>query len=325
MRIVNPSSHPFLGGGSLAFTLPLSGVPGCEAAAAEAISASRREEVLAAELGLSARARAAALKLAALHERRRILSDYDSDRKIVDARASAEKLHLAGEVGSTELSGMHRAVHARRHALMETELEIAGAEIAFLRLAGLRPGTKVEIGFRPELPSGGGCEAVDAVGLLSHPEVKAALARFEASEASLEAEVRRQYPELKFGPAYANEEGLDRLGIAAGLTLPLWNRNRKGIAEAEGRRAEARLAAIDVWRSLVCDAAAAEALLSGLRAHPAVPASGRREADTLFAAGELSPLEYLGVREEILDQELSEAEWRRDVALAAAELAKFRQ
>ena len=124
--------------------------------------------------------------------------------------------------------------------------------------------------------------------------------------------------------AYANEEGLDRFGIVAGVTLPLWNRNRKAIAEASATRDISRLEAIDVWRGLVCEAASAYATLVHLAGHPPVPSTEIDEADKLADAGELTPLDYLTVREEILDQKLSEAHWLRDIALAAAEFEKFK-
>jgi outer membrane protein TolC len=170
------------------------------------------------------------------------------------------------------------------------------------------------------MPSG----SDDPLELVRHPKVEAALVRLGGTEKSLEAEIRRQYPNLKLGPAYSNEEGLDRFGLIAGISIPLWNRNREGIAEAEGKRDETRLAAIDVWRELVCDAAAAHAHLVNLLAHPPVPSSERMQADKLADAGELTPLDYLAVREQIFDMKLDEANWKRDVALAAAELQRFK-
>jgi outer membrane protein TolC len=159
--------------------------------------------------------------------------------------------------------------------------------------------------------------------LVKHPKVSAALIRFNGTEHALHAEIRRQYPDLKLGPAYANEEGLDRFGLVAGISIPLWNRNRKGIAEAEGKREEARLSAIDTWYSLVCDVAEARANLIRLLEHPPVPTSEREQTEKLANAGELTPLEYLDIREEIIRFELAHADWKRDVALANAELANL--
>ena len=143
----------------------------------------------------------------------------------------------------------------------------------------------------------------------------------------METEIRRQYPDLKIGPAYSREEGLDRLGLVAGVTLPLWNRNRKGIVEAEGARDEAKREAIRIWREVVLEAAAAQRTLERLKAHPAPSVQGLGDADKLFDAGEITPLDYLAVREELLDGELAEIAWRRDLRLAEENmkgLAEFR-
>ena len=324
MRIINPSEHPFLGGASIAFTIPLSGATAIAAKADELYAQADSAEIKAAERDTGAEARHAAIRLAALRRRAALLSEHDSDERIVRARENVGKLHEAGEVSASELAGVQRQKHIRHHALMETEREIAETEIAFLRILGLRPGTKISLTLplrdRPSIPSG----ADDPLELVRHPKVEAALARLGGTEKSLEAEIRRQYPDLKLGPAYANEEGLDRFGLIAGVSIPLWNRNRKGIAEAEGTRDEARLAAIDAWRSLVCDAATARVHLSNLLMHPPVPANEREQTDKLADAGELTPLDYLAVREQIFDLRLDELNWRRDVALAAAELERFK-
>ena len=324
MRIINPSEHPFLGGASIAFTIPLSGATAIAAKADELYAQADIAEIKAAERDTGAEARHAAIRLAALRRRAALLSEHDSDERIVRARENVGKLHEAGEVSASELAGVQRQKHIRHHALMETEREIAETEIAFLRILGLRPGTKISLTLplrvRPSMPS----DADDPLELVRHPKVEAALARLGGTEKSLEAEIRRQYPDLKLGPAYANEEGLDRFGLIAGASIPLWNRNRKGIAEAEGTRDEARLAAIDMWRSLVCDAATARVHLSNLLMHPPIPANEREQTDKLADAGELTPLDYLAVREQIFDLRLDELNWRRDVALAAAELQRFK-
>ena len=324
MRIINPSEHPFLGGASIAFTIPLSGATAIAAKADELYAQADIAEIKAAERDTGAEVRHAAIRLAALRRRAALLSEHDSDERIVRARENVGKLHEAGEVSASELAGVQRQKHIRHHALMETEREIAETEIAFLRILGLRPGTKIVLTLplrvRPSMPS----DADDPLELVRHPKVEAALARLGGTEKSLEAEIRRQYPDLKLGPAYANEEGLDRFGLIAGISIPLWNRNRKGIAEAEGTRDEARLAAIDMWRSLVCDAATARVHLSNLLMHPPIPANEREQTDKLADAGELTPLDYLAVREQIFDLRLDELNWRRDVALAAAELQRFK-
>ena len=149
--------------------------------------------------------------------------------------------------------------------------------------------------------------------------------RLDGGEAALEAEIRRQYPDLKLGPAYSREEGLDRFGLVAGIELPLWNRNRKGIAEAEGARNSARADAVSVWRELVEGAASARRNLARLLEHRAESAlKNAAEANELADAGELDALAFISVREEILDAELNEQEWKAGVCLAFEELEKYK-
>lgn len=323
MRILNPAPHPFLGGGSVAFTLPLSGTKAASAKAAEAYAEADAADIIAAEHDTAVNVRLAALRLKALRRRVEMLAGYDRDERVVRARRNVEKLHEAGEVSPSDLAGMRRQKHIRHHALMEAERETAEAEIDFLRLLGFRPGVKVTLGFPPPAKPPAPSASDDPLRLVGHPKVKAALARLDGAEHSLRAEICRQYPDLKLGPSYVNEEGLDRFGLVAGISVPLWNRNRKGIAEAEGERDAASLAAVDVWRDVVCDAAAARVHLAYLLEHPPVPANEREQADILADAGELTPLDYLAVREQIFDMKLAEADWKRDVALAAAELERF--
>lgn len=324
LRIINPDSHPFLMGTSLSFTIPLSGVPGCEEKAAKCYAGADAEAVRAAERDVAVDVRKAVVRVAALRERMAILEAYGADERIGRALGNAEKLLEAGEVSAGDLAAARRRRHGRLHALRKLQRETLAEEAALLKLLGYLPGVRVKVPpaemheehHENEPP-------LDPLDLVRHPKVKEAIARLEGGEAALEAEIRRQYPELKIGPAYGREEGLDRLGIVVGTTLPLWNRNRKGIAEAEGTRDEARFEAIAVWQDLVRDYAAARAVLENLLDHPHEPASERDQAEKLADAGELGPIDYLSMREELCDLDLEEAEWRAETCAAYEELRRF--
>ena len=325
LRILNPDSHPFLMGTSLSFTIPLSGVPGCEEKAAKCYAGADAEAVRAAERDVAVDVRKAVVRVASLRERMSILEAYDADERIRRALANAEKLLEAGEVSAGDLAAARRRRHGRLHALRKLQREALAEEAVLLKLLGYLPGVTVKV---PPAEMHAEHQAheksVDPLGLVRHPKVKEAIARLEGGEAALEAEIRRQYPDLKIGPAYEREEGLDRLGIVVGTTLPLWNRNRKGIAKAEAVRDETRFAAIDVWRQLVSDTVAARRTLAVLLDHPHAPPSERKDTEKLADAGELGPLDYLSVREELVELELQESEWRRDVCLAWEEVKRLK-
>ena len=324
LRIVNPAENPHLGGVALSLTIPLSGVTGLERRAAEAYAAADAADILAAEWDLRASARQAALRLLFARETVQALRKFEADARVASALESAARLAEAGELSKIELASARLRRHQRVHRLREAEASEAEAEQALRQLLGIAPA--VDLAFRGNVLQEDGEKALslrDPLALVRHPRVQAAVSRLAGGEAALETEIRRQYPDLKVGPAYSREEGMDRLGFAAGLTIPLWNRNRKGIAEAEGVRDEARFAAIRAWREVVQEADAAQRHLARLTNHPPEPSSSRAETEALLEAGEISPLEYLVVHEEALDGELMERDWRRDVWLAKENVRKF--
>lgn len=88
--------------------------------------------------------------------------------------------------------------------------------------------------FKPEnLPS---LEA-RRLALLNRTDIRAALAEYEASQAALQLEIARQYPDIHLGPAYVWDQGL-QWQVGMSFSLPLFNRNEGPIAEAEARREE---------------------------------------------------------------------------------------
>ena len=324
LRIVNPSENPFLMGANLAFTLPLSGVPALERRAAEAYSAADAADIVAAETETAVAARQAVLRLVFARLSRSLLRDFDGDARIVRALSAAERLADAGEVSVTDLASAKRRRHARQHQLYRQSDEVDAAEAELRRLLGLAPSVKISLTLDATTLSVSATNVTwSAVDFVRHPRVKAALARLEGGERALETEIRRQYPDLKIGPSYSREDGEDRFGLIVGTTLPLWNRNRKGIATAEGERDGARADAIAVWRAVVSQADSAARKFARLSAHGPERRPRREAADALAEAGELRPLEYLAVREEQLEAELAETEWRLGIRLAAEELRKF--
>lgn len=321
LRIVNPSDDPSVGGASLSMTIPLSGVKGLERKAAEAYSSADAADIVVAELETRVAARRAAVRLLSARETVRLLKEFESDARIVAAFATAERLSDAGELSRTDAVSARLRRHQRLHRLREAEAAEAESERTLRGLLGVAPGVELRFGFSVDAVSGLRSRTVGDQ--LDHPRVRAAVCRLEGGEAALEAEIRRQYPELKIGPAYAREEGTDRFGLTAGLTLPLWNRNRRGIAEAEGVRDEARMKAVGIWRETVLDADAARRALERLENHPPETPPDRDATDALSDAGEIGALEYLAIREEALDAVLMERDWRRDVRLAEEDLKQF--
>ena len=71
-------------------------------------------------------------------------------------------------------------------------------------------------------------------------DLLASLAEYAAAESVLQLEVAKQYPDVHFGPGYTYDTGTNKIAFGlAGITLPVFDQNQGGIAQAESKRKEA--------------------------------------------------------------------------------------
>ncbi|MFM0197826.1 TolC family protein [Paraburkholderia strydomiana] len=71
-------------------------------------------------------------------------------------------------------------------------------------------------------------------------DLLASLAAYAAAESALQLEVAKQYPDIHFGPGYTYDTGTNKIAFGlAGITLPIFNQNQGGIAQAQAKRKEA--------------------------------------------------------------------------------------
>lgn len=98
-------------------------------------------------------------------------------------------------------------------------------------------------------------------GALQHrADVLSVLATYEASEANLQVEIARQYPDVHLGSGYQWDQGENKWNLALTVELPLFNRNQGPIAEAEARRREAAAQLIAVQARVIAEIDRAVAL-----------------------------------------------------------------
>jgi outer membrane protein TolC len=151
----------------------------------------------------------------------------------------------AGEISRPE-------VHLARIELSKTHLAINTVEGQF---AEAKAGLAASIGIPvtalqdvvlswPDFDSPPNVESLtpreitrDAV--INRLDVRRSLARYAATEADLQLEIAKQYPDVQIGPGYTYEEKNNFFTIGVSTTLPVFNRNQGPIAEAEARRKEA--------------------------------------------------------------------------------------
>jgi outer membrane protein, heavy metal efflux system len=81
-------------------------------------------------------------------------------------------------------------------------------------------------------------EEIQRDAVLNRLDVRRSLAQYAAAEAELQLEISKQYPDLQIGTGYTYEETNNFFTLGLSTILPLFNRNKGPIAEAEARRKE---------------------------------------------------------------------------------------
>jgi outer membrane protein, heavy metal efflux system len=163
--------------------------------------------------------------------------------------------------------------------------------------------------------------------LLGRADVLAALADYAASESTLQLQIARQYPDLHVGTGYQFDQGEDKWALGLFLDLPVLDRNRGPIAEAEaGRReAAARFEALqaqviaEVDAAVATDRGAREQLDQG-RALVAEQRESLERAEAAFRAGALDRVALRGAELELARSELALLDAQTAVQRALAQL-----
>jgi outer membrane protein TolC len=96
-------------------------------------------------------------------------------------------------------------------------------------------------------------------------DILATLARYEAAQAALQLEIAKQYPDVHIGSGYQWDQGDHKWNVLLSFELPVFNRNRGPIAEAEARRAERAAEVIDAQARAINEIDSAAAVIESAR------------------------------------------------------------
>lgn len=235
--------------GSLGFTIPVTGLPALEKQVAEQYKEADFWLLRQAELDFLSTLDQAWNKLAVTQRRKAVIQDRLDVLK--QENGMIEKLIAAGEVEfSSRQVASQRMNDAIREfqTVKETELE---QQMELVKLMGMHPSSAQRLrfltsqGFRIPAP----VSAPSPAALMESPKVKVQMAAYATTETLLKTEIRRQYPELELGPSFTRDDGEKEVGGEIGFNIPLWNRNRKAIAEARGARDTSRLDTVQLWKA----------------------------------------------------------------------------
>ncbi len=158
---------------------------------------------------------------------------------------------------------------------------------------------------------------------LNRADLLGALAAYAASQAVLQSEIARQYPNLTLGPGYQLDQGKEKWSVGIGVTLPVFNRNEGPIAAAEASRAAAAANFLTVQNRVlaevdraVADYASVQVDLERVRGLRTTLEQQTRLMRARHEAGEISRLELVRAEMELMDQSRTELAARRRAAHA---------
>lgn len=156
-----------------------------------------------------------------------------------------DKRFSVGENSLPEITQAHIALTQSRAALQESQRRYGAALAQVAGVIGLPAsrlqGIKLSFVELTDVPKPENLPSSEArrQALLNRMDIRAALAEYEASQAALQLEIARQYPDIQFGPAYQWDQDTLKWQLGVSFLLPAFNRNEGPIAEAEARREEA--------------------------------------------------------------------------------------
>lgn len=232
-RILASVENPWILGGGISFTLPLSGRKGVEEDLAWAEHDVTRALVVQAEWEVLVELRALWREWALLIEQQRLTESFVADVRSVQEVADA--LVQANELAPLDARLFELEVASRRVALARLRTLQQDVELRLREVMGLRPDAPLALS--DALPAPAALPGNRPHELLArNPLLDIRRSEYEVSEQHLRLEVRKQYPDLTIGGGYELEEGQSRISVGLGIPIPIINLNREGIARARAAR-----------------------------------------------------------------------------------------
>jgi outer membrane protein, heavy metal efflux system len=161
--------------------------------------------------------------------------------------ALTERLVEAGAASALD-RGLMELESVRLEALLrKTELDHVGIEEALSRLIGISIEliSAIDSSVLPEMKGNlRAREDAKSIMVSNNPSLALLRARYEVSERRLQLELKKQYPDLRFGASFEGDPGDTKKiwGLGIGIAIPIFDRNQQGIEVARKDREKVRSA-----------------------------------------------------------------------------------
>jgi outer membrane protein, heavy metal efflux system len=308
---------PWIPEAALEIPIETAGKRGYRIAQAKHLSESARLKIFSSAWDIRSRLRQAFLELWAARESESLLNiqvAFQAENlKILEAQRAA------GEASLYDLTQARIALDSARLAALDASSQSARALVSLAGAIGV-PLKAVEpvafsfegfLDLRADLPAA----EVRRRALLSRADILSSLSEYDAAQSALRIEIAKQYPDISLGPGWQLDQTDNKWTLGLSLILPLLNRNKGPIAEAEARRAElaaqflslqARVieqidGAVAACRSAIEKSKTADELQERLRKQ-------EESAKVLYRVGEISKSELLSIQLELAAVSLARLE-----------------
>ncbi|MEP7118968.1 MAG: TolC family protein [Acidobacteriota bacterium] len=298
----------------LDFTIETAGKRGFRRDEATRLASAARLQVADAAWRVRAGVRQALVDLFAATETSALL---DRQRALLDANLVLFQRQLdAGEISAFQMSQARLQLDTLRLAAADAQRRQQDARARLATAIGLPvvaiDSTSLSFDVFRRSPPAVPDDVARRQALVNRADVLSALARYDASQATLQLEIARQYPDLHLGPGYQMDQNSHKWSLLFPLSLPAFNRNQGRIGEAESRRLQAA-AEVDAVQARAIGAldralATYRAALAGMALAEQMTAELQRSADTAqqqWAAGAISQLDLGVVQLELATRELA--------------------
>ena len=288
-----------------------------------------RLNVLASAWQVRSELRQALMELAAANRQQALSRDQSALLQRLEVLL--QQRLAAGAAAASDLAPVRAARLRAENAADTAQQKVTAARSRTAQAIGV-PVSALEGVVLPEPASAPVLSAADLAAarrqsLQSRTDVLSALARYGASDAALELEVAKQYPDFHVGPGYQWDQGENKWSVALTLELPVFHKNDGPIAEAEAHRREAAAQLVLIQSQVIAaidgaalQQAAAAARLARLRELATETQRQAGLAEARFAAGGADQVERQNARVELNDVQLALLDAGAEAALAAGQL-----
>ncbi len=319
---------------SLDIPIEVAGKRGLRISEARHLSDAARYNILAAAWQVRSTLRQSLLDLYISEKKLSLLDEQIRIQKELVKLMELKK--AAGDVSGYELTQSRLALETSQLDLIEAQKMVRQAKVNLASALGLGPEAvdSAKISFddlekvATDIPAG----ELRRQALTNRADILSLLSEYAAAEADLHLEIARQYPDITLSPDYQLDQTDNKWTIGLSFELPIFNRNRGPIAEAEARRREKAAEFLELQAAVISDleksiqnvrAAGQKVLLSDellqhLEAQKAV-------ASRKLQAGEISKYDFLNLNLELTASSLARLETLAEAQQATIELENILQ